>query len=523
MRKLFDLKFIFIAIFLLFAIAIKNSENFQLRDFDDGVSATSKSKAVSGKHSTKIRYPFRKLEKASIEEIDNDNDSEEDEADENDSEEDTTDYKFAKVRKPTFEVKKRTNLRFSKLAQFRDPKDTDTDDDDDDESDEKISFFARVLNFFKSKPKEEENDESDSEENTDDDSAEVNSSGENKDDDDSNDDEEEKKPLMTEIFDKFKDFLEARNKQNKVSDDDDDDSNDASGDKDDSKEDESSGDDEKEPEVEAKPADSKLKISIKETITTIFNRKPFNLIFDFDDTDEEDEGQVVFEDSEEDEINYQRLLKEEREHMQEHTEQLIKQNSEEEAVKLESVTESPKSEAKKSSPKPKKEKKTKEETHLAQKEFEKLLLNLPSFVPDYSKVKNPECQKQGEVFQRQLRGQRIWALQMMDANAKIPSGLMRGNTNQLGDFESCTKISQKIKISETNSMKMKGKYCLANIDVVAAADQLKLPVHLIQGRNFIRSTINDVSFRFVFDRNSTIIKTLKCLSAKSLFPALLNH
>jgi hypothetical protein len=174
--------------------------------------------------------------------------------------------------------------------------------------------------------------------------------------------------------------------------------------------------------------------------------------------------------------------------------------SEEEVVASEQELEvkAPEAEPQKTPTKPtaKKEKKSKEEAHLAQKEFEKLLLNLPSFVPDYSKVKNAECQKQGEVFQRQLRGQRIWALQMMDANAKIPSGLMRGNTNQLGDFDLCTKISQKIKISETNSMKMKGKYCLANIDVVAAAEQLKLPVHLIQGRNFIRSTINDVSFIF---------------------------
>ena len=97
------------------------------------------------------------------------------------------------------------------------------------------------------------------------------------------------------------------------------------------------------------------------------------------------------------------------------------------------------------------------------------------------------------MFQRQLRGQKLWALQMMDANAKIPSGLLRGNVNQLGDFDLCTKISQKIKISESNVIKMKGKYCLANIDVVAAVDQLKLPVHLMQGRNFIRSTINDVS------------------------------
>ena len=81
----------------------------------------------------------------------------------------------------------------------------------------------------------------------------------------------------------------------------------------------------------------------------------------------------------------------------------------------------------------------------------------------------------------------------MDANAKIPSGLLRGNTNQLGDFDLCTRISQKIKLSQSSSVKMKGKYCLANIDVVAAVDELKLPVHLMQGRNFLRSTIHDVS------------------------------
>jgi hypothetical protein len=484
MRKLFDLKFIFIAIFLLLTIAIKNSENFQLRDFDDGVSDSSSSKALKAKQATKIRYPFRKLEKLeeSAEEADDDDDD-----DDNDSEEDTTDYTFAKVRKPTFEVKKRTNLRFSKLAQFRDPK---ADDDDDDDSEEKISFFTRVVNFFKRKPQEAKEEdssaESESKENTDE-SAEVNS-GENENDDD--DDEPEDKPFLEEIFDKFKDFLEARNKQNKAVDDDDESSGDASGENSDDQ-------DESQPEIEKKPAESKIKISIKETVSTIFNRRPFNWIFDFeddddDDDDDDDKGSQAMEDSEEDEINYQKLLKEEREHMQQHVDMLIKQTSEEEP-KPSAEAEAPKTEDKKASPKPKKEKKSKEEAHLAQKEFEKLLLNLPSFVPDYSKVKNPECQKQGEVFQRQLRGQRIWALQMMDANAKIPSGLMRGNTNQLGDFDLCTKISQKIKITESNSMKMKGKYCLANIDVVAAADQLKLPVHLIQGRNFIRSTINDVS------------------------------
>lgn len=222
------------------------------------------------------------------------------------------------------------------------------------------------------------------------------------------------------------------------------------------------------------------------------------MIFDFDDSDDEPDNYV---DSEEDDLNYQKLLRAEREQEKLKTESLINQSVEEEPQKTEEPADEPEDESEEKpinsdTPAVKKQnkpKKSKQELHLARNEFEKLLLNLPSFVPDYSKVKNPECHKQGEVFQRQLRGQKLWALQMMDANAKIPSGLLRGNVNQLGDFDLCTKISQKIKISESNTMKMKGKYCLANIDVVAAVDQLKLPVHLMQGRNFIRSTINDVS------------------------------
>lgn len=504
MRKLFDLKVIFLSFFLLLTIAIKNSENFQLRDFNDGVSESSNGRAVSGKQSTKVRYSFRKLEKveSSIEDnndFDDDDDDEDDNDDQNDSQEDN--YKFDKVRKPTFEVKKRTNLRHSKLAQFREP----ADDDDNDESSEEVSLFSKILNFFKRKPKEtskdDDDDENESKERNE--SAEEDDDKKDDDDGDDDDDDEEKKPLLTEIYDKFKDFLDARSKKSTssgTSDEDDDDgkeiqknSDEGSGEEKDGGDDDDDDDDDRNvDQIVVKPTESQIKVSIKETFTTIFNRCPFNWIYNFDDGDDDEETQV-FEDSEEDELNYQRLLKEERDQAKEHTEQLIKQTSEEDVVKVEAATEL---ESLKEIKKPttKKEKKTKEEAYLAKKEFEKLILSLPSFVPDYSKVKNPECQKQGEVFQRQLRGQRIWALEMMDANAKIPSGLMRGNTNQLGDFDLCTKISQKIKISHTNSMKMKGKYCLANIDVVAAADQLKLPVHLIQGRNFIRSTINDVSF-----------------------------
>lgn len=487
MRLKFDIKLIFLSIFFLLAIAIKKSENFQLRDPSDGVGSVElgSSRNVFIKHTPSgSKYTFRKLEK--LVSLTDETDSENDDEDDDDSEE-NSEIKFEKVRKPTFEVKKRTNLRPSKLAQFREKTESDESGDE-----EKESFFSKIKNFFKRKPQEVH--EKESEEENDDVSAEL--------EDDSSGDSEniEKKPLIVEFYEKFQEFLAQRKEvasTEPVEDDDDsneiqESNNEVSGDED---------DDETESEPSSKLKESSLKMSFKKTFKNIFNRAPFNLIINF--SDESDEDSSNFEDSEEDEINYQKLLAEEREKLEEHTEQLS--STEEILPKTqEHEMETAKSELEKQpaeeeiSPSVKKEKKSKQELHLARKEFEKLLLNLPSFVPDYSKVKNPECQKQGEVFQRQLRGQRLWALQMMDATAKIPSGLLRGNTNQLGDFDLCTKISQKIKISETNVMKMKGKYCLANIDVVAAADQLKLPVHLMQGRNFLRSTINDVSLRTLF-------------------------
>lgn len=129
---------------------------------------------------------------------------------------------------------------------------------------------------------------------------------------------------------------------------------------------------------------------------------------------------------------------------------------------------------------------------LSAQHFENLLLTVASFVPNYTNVEAIDCRRMGQIFQRQVRGQKMWALQMMDASGKISSGLLRGNANQLGDFDSCMEIRTKIKIKENQSVKIKGKYCLASIDVVAEDDDLKLPVHLLQGRNMLRSHVDDV-------------------------------
>lgn len=487
-------QFWFIAIFLILALAIEKSENLKLRELAKSESSSGSAlRSDVGKGKTKI-YPFRKLEKKvdlTIDDDDNDNTNEDEDEDEDD---DSQDIPFTKVHKSAHEVKKRLNQKFSKLRQSLNNKDSknsqDDDDADDDEEEEDLSWYQKALNFVSEKftgSKSQKNiDETDNDENEDNDDEEE----------DENETEvaeikEEDKSIFDEVVDIMNDFWATKAKKEQSSksdvdiDDDDEDEDDIDDDEQSDNKDEKDNEDDDDVidnKVERK-SDNKIRISLNALVRTVFNRTPFNWFLDFDDDDDDED---VFEDTVEDDINYQKLLDEEQDLMHKHVDKLT---SEEQVHSGDDDSEK----SEKPIARIEKPKRSRDEPHLSRKEFEKLLLNLPSFVPDYSKVKNSECQKHGEIFLRQLRGQRIWALQMMDATAKIPSGLLRGNTNQLGDFDLCTKISQKIKISESKTIKMKGKYCLANIDIATAVDELKLPVHLIQGRNFIRSTINDVS------------------------------
>lgn len=139
-------------------------------------------------------------------------------------------------------------------------------------------------------------------------------------------------------------------------------------------------------------------------------------------------------------------------------------------------------------------------------EFESLLINIPSFVPNYTKISNFECRYQGQIFERQLRGHKPWTLQMIDASARITSGLLRGNANQLGDYDMCTNIGTKVKISKQDVVEIRGKYCLAHIDFYAIDEGLKGPLNLIQGKGFVRSTIDDVSNNVVFGLTKSFLQ-----------------
>ncbi|XP_032678634.1 uncharacterized protein LOC116847600 [Odontomachus brunneus] len=123
-------------------------------------------------------------------------------------------------------------------------------------------------------------------------------------------------------------------------------------------------------------------------------------------------------------------------------------------------------------------------------ELNDAILHVPTFVPNFTNVEDPVCQQHGKIFLRQLRGYKLWALQMLDSSAKIPSGLLRGNVNQLGDYDQCLGVLAHVKVDE-RTIRIQGKYCLATVDLHASHPDMKLPVNLMQARAFIRGNMHD--------------------------------
>jgi hypothetical protein len=81
-----------------------------------------------------------------------------------------------------------------------------------------------------------------------------------------------------------------------------------------------------------------------------------------------------------------------------------------------------------------------------------------------------------------------------DSSAKLPSGILRGNANQLGDYQQC------LAVTADDPFSIRGKYCLALLDVhstaVNSSDTVSLQqaVDLAQSYGFIKSSYTDVSF-----------------------------
>ncbi|XP_014364521.2 uncharacterized protein LOC106715699 [Papilio machaon] len=129
--------------------------------------------------------------------------------------------------------------------------------------------------------------------------------------------------------------------------------------------------------------------------------------------------------------------------------------------------------------------------NLLKSEFEDFYAFLPTFAPNFTRVQNPECRRHGQILLRQLRGAKLWALSMLDATAKVPSGILHGNGIQLGSFDQCLGSRARVQLDTGSIVKVHGKYCLARVDLKSEHHEMEIPVHLAQSKNLIKSRIDD--------------------------------
>nr|CAD7459823.1 unnamed protein product [Timema tahoe] len=119
----------------------------------------------------------------------------------------------------------------------------------------------------------------------------------------------------------------------------------------------------------------------------------------------------------------------------------------------------------------------------------------PVFAPTSSKVQTEDCRRHSRIFLHQLKKYKLWALQMYDSSAKLPSGILRGNTNQLGDFDQCLSVTGSEPSTPTEMIR--GQYCLASIDISATPhaasgkESLETPVYLAKSMELIKSSRQD--------------------------------
>ncbi|KAI5700102.1 hypothetical protein M8J75_014303 [Diaphorina citri] len=100
-----------------------------------------------------------------------------------------------------------------------------------------------------------------------------------------------------------------------------------------------------------------------------------------------------------------------------------------------------------------------------------LFSHLPPIAPVQSP--NPVCARQSQTYLDRLRNLDLWAVQMYDGSAKIPSGLLNGNVNQFGDFDLCMGAKQ------PDGEGIQGQYCLSYVELEVANSENKNLQHIL--------------------------------------------
>lgn len=77
---------------------------------------------------------------------------------------------------------------------------------------------------------------------------------------------------------------------------------------------------------------------------------------------------------------------------------------------------------------------------------------------------------------------------MYDASAKLPSGILNGNINQLGDFDQCLGV-------KSGNGKFQGKHCLATVQLTLSDQEARFSAlrQLLLSNEPYQSDFEDVS------------------------------
>ncbi|RZF42114.1 hypothetical protein LSTR_LSTR006707 [Laodelphax striatellus] len=118
---------------------------------------------------------------------------------------------------------------------------------------------------------------------------------------------------------------------------------------------------------------------------------------------------------------------------------------------------------------------------------------LMTWLPPFAAVnsKDPTCRNHSRLFLQKLEDFELWSLKMHDASAKLPSGLLNGNVNQLGDFDQCLSVHE----SEDN---IRGQYCLTDIELKLQPGQhlaIRQIHDLVVSHSAFKSKIGDPGHR----------------------------
>ncbi|KAH0564337.1 nose resistant to fluoxetine protein 6-like [Cotesia glomerata] len=127
-------------------------------------------------------------------------------------------------------------------------------------------------------------------------------------------------------------------------------------------------------------------------------------------------------------------------------------------------------------------------------EINTLIKIVPEFDLSVENV-SAQCRKDSELFKRELRKMSLWAVKMYDATAKIPSGLLSGNVNQLGDFDECLSVNSPAE--DQLYGQITGQYCLVylQINIDKSRPDLTYLHRLTHSHYAFRSNLTDPGHR----------------------------